>query len=84
MPIQTYLIDTFTIYAASAVAANIFLRSLLGSVLPLAGRQLYITLGLGWGNSLLAFIALACCPIPVILFRYGEKIRKNKKWNVTL
>ncbi len=84
MPIQTYLVDTFTIYAASAVAANIFLRSLLGAMLPLAGRQLYVTLGLGWGNSLLAFVALACCPIPIIFFKYGERIRKNERWNVKL
>ena len=84
MPIQTYLVDTFTVYAASAIAANIFLRSLLGALLPLAGRQLYVTLGLGWGNSLLAFIALACCPIPIIFFKHGERIRKNERWNVTL
>jgi multidrug resistance protein len=37
MPIATYLIDAFTIYAASALAANTVLRSLMGALLPLAG-----------------------------------------------
>ena len=37
MTIQTYLVDAFTIYAASAVAANTILRSLFGAVLPLSG-----------------------------------------------
>ena len=30
MPIQTYMVDAFTIYAASAIAANTVLRSLVG------------------------------------------------------
>ena len=82
MPIQTYLIDAFTIYAASAIAANTILRSLVGALLPLAGRKMYETLGLGWGNSLLAFIALAMCPIPWVFFKYGEWIRKNPRFQV--
>ena len=36
MPIVTYLIDAFQIYAASALAANTVLRSLMGALLPLA------------------------------------------------
>ena len=84
MPIQTYLVDAFTIYAASALAANTVLRSLVGAVLPLAGQKMYATLGLGWGNSLLAFIALAMCPIPVIFYRYGEKIRKSPRFQIKL
>ena len=84
MPIQTYLVDAFTIYAASALAANTVLRSLVGAVLPLAGQKMYATLGLGWGNSLLAFIALAMCPIPVIFYRYGERIRTSPRFQIKL
>ncbi|CAF9934272.1 hypothetical protein IMSHALPRED_009653 [Imshaugia aleurites] len=84
MPIQTYLVDAFTIYAASALAANTVLRSLVGALLPLAGRKMYATLGLGWGNSLLAFIAIAMCPIPIIFYKYGERIRKHPRFQVKL
>jgi len=80
MPIATYLVDAYTIYAASALAANTVLRSLLGALLPLAGQRMYATLGLGWGNSLLAFIALAMCPIPWIFYKYGERIRKSPRF----
>ena len=83
MPISTYLVDAFTLHAASALAANTILRSLLGALLPLAGRKMYMTLGLGWGNSLLAFIAIALCPIPIIFYKYGERIRKNPRFQVT-
>ena len=84
MPIQTYLVDAFTVYAASALAANTILRSLAGALLPLAGRSMYNTLGLGWGNSLLAFIALAGAPIPWVFWRWGERIRKSERFKVVL
>lgn len=73
--IQTYLVDTFTMHAASAIAANTLLRSILGGLLPLAGLDMYDALGLGWGNSLLGFVALALLPIPVAFYFYGERIR---------
>src|SRR5580700_6343427 len=59
MCITTYLVDAFTVYAASALAANTVVRSVMGAVLPLAGQSMYDALGLGWGNSLLGFIAVA-------------------------
>ncbi|KAM3451458.1 hypothetical protein MY3296_005274 [Beauveria thailandica] len=77
MSLQLYLVDTFTIYAASALAANSVVRSLLGAVLPLAGGPMYEKLGLGWGNSLLAFIAVALIPVPWLFMRYGEFLRKR-------
>jgi hypothetical protein len=46
-------------------------------VLPLAGQKMYDTLGLGWGNSLLAFIAIGMLPLPWILMKYGERLRKK-------
>jgi len=82
MCVQTYLVDAFTLYAASAIAANTVVRSLLGALLPLGGRQMYDQLGLGWGNSLLAFIAIAFLPVPVLLLKYGEWMRKN--WTVDM
>ncbi|KAI1271604.1 cycloheximide resistance protein [Xylaria sp. FL0933] len=73
--IQTYLVDAFTIYAASALASNTIIRSIAGGVLPLAGLRLYERLGYGWGNSLLAFIAIVFLPVSFILLKYGEGLR---------
>lgn len=75
IPVQTYFIDAFTLYAASATAALTVLRSLLGAIVPLAGQPLYDRLGLGWGNTLLACISLLMIAIPPVLIRYGERIR---------
>lgn len=77
MTISTYLVDVFTLYAASALAANAVIRSLFGAVLPLAGQKMYLALGLGWGNSLLAFVAVALLPLPIVLMRWGEQIRRR-------
>lgn len=82
MTVSTYLVDAYTIYAASAMAANAVFRSLVGAVLPLAGGPMYETLGLGWGNSLLGFISLALAPLPLIFYIYGERIRKSKMFRV--
>ena len=43
MCIQTYLVDAFTIHAASVIAASAVLRSLLGALLPLCGLEMYDT-----------------------------------------
>ncbi|KAK3940934.1 bicyclomycin resistance protein [Diplogelasinospora grovesii] len=75
MALNMALIDSFTIYAASALAANTMVRSIFGAVLPLCGLRMYQALGLGWGNSLLAFIALGMIPVSFIIIRYGELLR---------
>ena len=69
-------------HAASAIAANTVLRSVFGAVLPLAGLDMYDKLGLGWGNSLLGFVALAFIPVPIFFRLYGERIRTNPRFQV--
>ncbi|KAF2496897.1 bicyclomycin resistance protein [Lophium mytilinum] len=71
----TYIVDSFALYAASALAANTMLRSVVGAVLPLAGTPMYQALGIGWGNSLLGFIAVALIPLPIVFGKYGEYLR---------
>ena len=76
--IQGFLVDTYTRYAASAVGAGTVLRSLAGFGFPLFGPSLYQRLDYGWGNTLLAFIAIVIgWPGPILLWKYGEKLRKN-------
>jgi hypothetical protein len=76
--VQTYLVDTYTRYAASAVGAGTVLRSLAGFGFPLFASSLYDRLGLGWGNTLLASLAIVIgCPWPALLWLYGEKLRKR-------
>lgn len=75
--VQTYFIDASGQYAASAMAGLTATRCLFAGLLPLAGPYMYASLGLGWGNSLLGFIALGLIPAPALIYRYGGKIREK-------
>jgi MFS family permease len=76
--IQTYIVDAYTRYAASAIGAATVLRSLAGFGFPLFAPYMYRALHYGWGNSLLAFIAIGLgWPAPCLLWMYGEKLRKK-------
>lgn len=80
LPAQLYLVDSFgTEAAASALAANTVLRNIAGAFLPLSGGSLYMNLGLGWGNSVLAFVGLALAPVPILFYKYGEYLRTRFK-----
>jgi MFS family permease len=82
LPITTYLVDSYPMYAASALAANTVLRSLVGALLPLAGPSMYSSMGLGWGNSLLGFICVAMIPVPTLIYKYGGKLRKSQRFKL--
>ena len=84
MTIQLYLVDVFPLHAASALAAATIFRSLFGCFLPLAGPPLYAALGIGWGNSLLGFFALAMTLVPFYFVRFGEAMRTNPKYQLDL
>jgi hypothetical protein len=75
MPAQLYIIEFFKQDAASALGAYNLLRYIGGTFVPLAGPRLYNSLGLGWGNTLLAFLALAFVLAPMMIYRYGERLK---------
>lgn len=77
MSLQMFLVDSFTIYSASALAAMTVLRSIAAALLPLSGLKLYDSLGIGWGNSLLAFISLLFIPVALVIKRFGAHLRKK-------
>lgn len=79
IPLNAYLVDAYKLYAASAIAVTIVMRCIVGAVLPLAGPPLYQALGYGWGNGVLALVALVFVPVPMLFIRFGERIRKRGK-----
>ena len=79
--IQTYMVDAYTRYAASALAAGAFLRSLAGFGFPLFAPYMYQALHYGWGNTVLAFIAIGIgIPAPIFLWKFGEALRKKSTY----
>lgn len=79
MPTQLYLIELFgSKGAASALSANNVFRYMGGTFLPLAGPWLYGSLGYGWGNTLLGFLALLFIIPPTLLYKFGDRLRANE------
>jgi len=77
LPIQGYLVDHYTLYAASALGAASSFRSLAGFGFPLFADTMFRKLGLGWGNTLLALLALAIGgPAPYVFYTYGARLRE--------
>ncbi|KIW57825.1 hypothetical protein PV05_02383 [Exophiala xenobiotica] len=75
-----YLIDAYTIYAASVLAGNAILRSLFATVFPLFTTYMYRNLGIHWASSIPAFLAAACVPFPFVFYKYGKQIRLKCKY----
>ncbi|TVY32900.1 putative transporter [Lachnellula occidentalis] len=78
-----YIIDAYLVVAASAIAANTFLRSFFGAGFPLFATQMFHKLGVDWAGSLLGFLGIAFMPIPFLFYIYGERLRKHSSYAPT-
>ncbi|ODO08297.1 multidrug transporter [Cryptococcus wingfieldii CBS 7118] len=75
-----YLIDSYELYAASALAAQAVSRCLFGAIFPLFAKYMYEGMGLHWAGTLVAFLALACTPLPFLFYRYGAFLRRRSRY----
>ncbi|PNY22478.1 MFS-type transporter [Tolypocladium capitatum] len=76
-----YLVDTFQAYAASAIAANTFLRSCFAGAFPLVVGPLYHNIGVGPGSSITGGFAALLIPVPFVFYAFGRRIRAASKWS---
>jgi DHA1 family multidrug resistance protein-like MFS transporter len=66
--------------AASAVAANIILRSAVAAGFPLFSRQMFQNMGIQWAGTLLGCLAAIMIPIPIVFRAYGPMLRRKSKF----
>jgi DHA1 family multidrug resistance protein-like MFS transporter len=78
-----YLVDSYLMYAASAIAANTIMRSLTASAAPLFTNQMFSALGVGGGGSLLGGVGAVLAVIPFLFYRYGKAIRVRSRFAPT-
>lgn len=75
---SSYIIDGYTRFAASALAAMIVLRSIAAFGFPLFAPSMFEKLGYGWTCTILGGIAvLIGGPAPFLLWTYGPVLRKR-------
>ncbi|GAA5943732.1 hypothetical protein JCM1841_002539 [Sporobolomyces salmonicolor] len=71
----SYLADSYSLYASSALSAMSFVRNLVGAIFPLFTTQMYDGLGIQGAGGLTAGIATLLSVTPFVLFRYGSALR---------
>ena len=67
---------SYTLYPASAFASLTILRSTFSATFPLFAHQMCVNLGSNTASSILAGVATVACISPVLLWRYGRRIRE--------
>ncbi|KAJ0423511.1 major facilitator superfamily domain-containing protein [Aspergillus carlsbadensis] len=80
--IFTFLVDAYPNYAASALAANAFVRCSSAAAFPLFGNQMYEKLGYQWATSVLAFLTVLMMPLPWVFYKYGKWLRGKSRFAI--
>jgi MFS family permease len=73
--IANYLIDAYSKYAASALAAVGLVENTSIAFLPLAASAMYTNLGFHWASTLLGFVSLMLVATPLLVIEWGKEIR---------
>ncbi|MDI1488095.1 MAG: hypothetical protein OHK93_007369 [Ramalina farinacea] len=75
-----YLVDSYTVFAASALTVCICARATCGAVFPLFVRGLFGSLGVQRTLSIPGLLALLCAPFPFVFYRYGPAVRAKCRY----
>jgi len=78
--VSSYLSDGYGHYAASALGASVLVRNVSGAAFPLFSRQMFQRLGNQWSLTLVAFLALAICPLMFVLRFKGPALRQKSPY----
>ncbi|KAK0102040.1 hypothetical protein ONS96_006006 [Cadophora gregata f. sp. sojae] len=78
--IADYLIDAYSKYAASALAAVALVENASIAFLPLAPSTLYTRLGVHWASTTLGFMSLMLVATPLVVIKWGKEIRARSSF----
>jgi MFS family permease len=75
-----YIIDSYEIYAASALASLTLIRYVAAGGMVEVGIPFYKNLGFHWTLTILGAISTLMVPVPYAFYFYGPKIRSWSKY----
>lgn len=78
-----YVIDSYEIYAASALASVTVIRYVAAGGMTIVGIPFYTNVGVHYTCTILGCIAAACTPVPYLFYIYGPRIRAKSKYAPT-
>jgi multidrug resistance protein len=74
---NSYIVDSYSNFAASAVAAKTLMRSTVGATVPLWVTQMFHNMGFQYAGLLIALISVVIAFIPYLFFFKGGAIRER-------
>ena len=77
-----YVIDSYAVYAASALSFVTFTRYLAAGGMTVVGVPWYRNLGVHHTLTILACISALMAPVPFVFYYYGAKIRTKSAYAV--
>ncbi|KAJ5289127.1 hypothetical protein N7478_002157 [Penicillium angulare] len=78
-----YVIDSYDIYAASALGFMTVSRYLAAGGMTVVGMPFYKNLGVHWTLTVLGCISAVMVPVPYVFYKFGPVIRRWSKYAVT-
>ncbi|PBP20317.1 MFS general substrate transporter, partial [Diplocarpon rosae] len=75
-----YIIDSYEMYAASALASLTLIRYVAAGGMTVVGIPFYENLGVHYTLTILACISALMVPVPYVFYYYGPKIRGWSKY----
>jgi hypothetical protein len=80
--VYMYIIDSYEIFAASALTFVSLVRYVVAGGMTVAGIPWYESMGTHYTLTILACISVALVPIPYLLYYYGHVIRAKSRFAV--
>lgn len=77
-----YVIDSYDIYAASALGFMTVSRYTVAGGMTVVGVPFYANMGVQYTLTILGCISAVMVPVPYVFYRYGPTIRSWSKYAV--
>lgn len=77
-----YLIDSYEIYAASALASATLIRYVASGGMVIIATPFYKNMGVHWTLTILGCLSALLAPLPYVFYKYGPWIRSKSKYAV--
>lgn len=75
-----YIIDSYEVYAASALASVTFIRYVAAGGMVVVGIPFYENEGVAYTCTILACLSALLVPVPYLFYFYGHLLRRNSSY----
>ncbi|GMG48760.1 unnamed protein product [Ambrosiozyma monospora] len=80
IPSMNYIVDSYLLFAASAMAGNTFLRSGFGGTFPLFAGFMFKSMHTNWAGLLLGVFAIVLILCPIGFIKFGKRLRQKSNY----